>query len=177
MRFRQSPRAATGLALVVVAAVAVAAWLVIGERDERVSPGPAAPSRILDVREADASNPELVAWGSEVYARSCASCHGVELQGEPNWTVRKADGTLPAPPHDASGHTWHHSDAQLFEMTKWGTAAVVGGGYPSNMPGFSDKLVDEEIWAVLAFIKSHWPDDIQAVQARRSRRGRDFLYE
>ena len=119
--------------------------------------------------EADASNLELVAWGSEIYARSCASCHGAELQGEPNWTVRKADGTLPAPPHDATGHTWHHSDAQLFEMTKWGTAAVVGSGYPSNMPGFSDKLVDEEIWAVLAFIKSDWPDDIQAVQARRSR--------
>jgi len=67
------------------------------------------------------------------------------------------------------GHTWHHSDAQLFEMTKWGTTAVVGSGYPSNMPGFSDKLADEEIWAVLAFIKSQWPQDIQAVQARRSR--------
>ena len=169
MRFRQSPRVATGVALIVVAAVALAAWLVIADRDQRVSPGPESPLRIADVAEADASNPELVAWGSEVYARSCASCHGAELQGEPNWTVRKGDGTLPAPPHDASGHTWHHSDAQLFEMTKWGTAAVAGSGYPSNMPGFSDKLVDEEIWAVLAFIKSDWPADIQAVQARRSR--------
>ena len=54
-------------------------------------------------------------------------------------------------------------------MTKWGTAAIVGGGYPTNMPGFSEKLVDEEIWAVLAYIKSRWPEDIQAVQARSSR--------
>ena len=117
---------------------------------------------------ADAANPELVAWGSDVYSRHCASCHGANLQGEPNWTVRRVDGTLPAPPHDVSGHTWHHGDAQLFEMTKWGTAAVVGGGYPTNMPGFADKLDDDEIWAVLAFIKSWWPEDIQVVQARRS---------
>ena len=168
MKLRQSPKALTAVTLVAVAVVAVAAWLVIDGRDQRVSPVAAPQVRVPGVAEADASNPELVAWGSEVYARSCASCHGAELQGELNWTVRKADGTLPAPPHDASGHTWHHSDAQLFEMTKWGTAAVVGGGYPTNMPGFSEKLVDEEIWAVLAFIKSQWPEDIQAVQARRS---------
>lgn len=169
MRLRQSPKAASIAALIVVAAVALAASLVIGGRDQRVSPGPDSSPRVPDVTGADASNPELVAWGSEVYARSCASCHGAQLQGEPNWTVRKADGTLPAPPHDVSGHTWHHGDAQLFEMTKWGTAAVVGGGYPSNMPGFADKLTDEEIWAVLAFIKSDWPEDVQTVQARRSR--------
>ena len=169
MRFRRSPRAATVVALVVVAAVALAAWLVIDGRDQEASPRPASALRVPGVTEADASNSELVAWGSEVYAQFCVSCHGAELQGEPNWTVRKADGTLPAPPHDVTGHTWHHSDAQLFEMTKWGTAAVVGSGYPSNMPGFSDKLVDEEIWAVLAFIKSDWPGDVQAVQARLSR--------
>lgn len=167
MRLRKFPKAVTSVAVAVAAVVAVAAWLVIGERDQPVSPGSASPLRVLGVTEADASNPELVVRGSEVYARFCASCHGTELQGEPNWNVRKADGTLPAPPHDASGHTWHHSDTQLFEMTKWGTAAVVGGGYRSNMPGFSDELVDEEIWAVLAFIKSRWPDDIQAAQARR----------
>lgn len=168
MKIRESPQAAALVALVAAAAVAVAVWLVIDGRDQRVSPVAAPQVRVPGVAEADASNPELVAWGSEVYARHCASCHGAELQGEPNWTVRKADGTLPAPPHDVSGHTWHHSDAQLFEMTKWGTAAVVGGGYRTNMPGFADKLDDEEIWAVLAYIKSRWPTDIQAVQARRS---------
>ena len=168
MKLRQSPKAVTAVTLVAVAVAAVAAWLVIDGRDQRGSPGETASVRVSSVTGADASNPELVAWGSEVYALHCASCHGAELQGEPNWTVRKADGTLPAPPHDASGHTWHHSDAQLFEMTKWGTAAIVGGGYPTNMPGFSEKLVDEEIWAVLAYIKSRWPTDIQAVQARRS---------
>ena len=116
---------------------------------------------------ADASDAELVARGSMIYSQSCASCHGSNLEGQANWRVRKADGTLPAPPHDVTGHTWHHSDDQLFKMTKWGTEALVGGDYKSEMRGFSDELDDGEIWAVLAYIKSQWPADIQAAQARR----------
>ncbi len=116
---------------------------------------------------ADASDPELVARGSAVYAESCASCHGVNLEGQPNWRVRRADGTLPAPPHDETGHTWHHTDVQLFETTKRGTEAIVGGDYKSEMRGFAAELDDEDIWAVLAYIKSEWPADIQAAQARR----------
>ena len=69
---------------------------------------------------ADASNPELVALGAAVYVEHCASCHGERLEGEPNWRRRKADGTLPAPPHDATGHTWHHSDDLLFRLTRDG---------------------------------------------------------
>ena len=119
---------------------------------------------------ADASDQELVARGSTIYSRSCASCHGANLEGQSNWRVRKADGTLPAPPHDETGHTWHHSDDQLFRLTKWGTAAVVGGYYESDMRGFADELDDTEIWAVLAYIKSQWPPDIQVAQADRSTR-------
>ena len=116
---------------------------------------------------ADASDPDLVARGAIVYEQSCASCHGANLEGQPDWRVRKADGTLPAPPHDETGHTWHHDDNQLFQITKWGTAAAVGGDYETEMRGFGDELDDAEIWAVLAYIKSRWPDDIQAAQARR----------
>jgi mono/diheme cytochrome c family protein len=77
---------------------------------------------------------------------------------------------LPAPPHDASGHTWHHGDAVLFRITKEGPAAVVGGGYRSAMPGFADVLSDEDIWAVLAFIRSTWPERQRAYQAEMSAR-------
>ena len=117
---------------------------------------------------ADASDPDLVARGSTVYGQSCASCHGAKLEGQPNWRVSKADGTLPAPPHDETGHTWHHSDDHLFQITKWGTAAVVGGDYRSDMRGFAEELDDSDIWAVLAYIKSRWPAHIQAAQAERS---------
>jgi hypothetical protein len=46
---------------------------------------------------------------------------GANLEGQPNWKERQANGRLPAPPHDASGHTWHHPDAQLFGITKQGS--------------------------------------------------------
>ena len=120
--------------------------------------------------KADASDRELVARGSTIYSQSCASCHGANLEGQQNWRVRKADGTLPAPPHDETGHTWHHSDDQLFQVTKWGTAAAVGGDYKTDMRGFAEELDDSDIWAVLAYIKSQWPTDIQAAQAARSTR-------
>ena len=114
---------------------------------------------------ADASDPELVALGAAVYVEHCASCHGERLEGEPNWRQRKADGTLPAPPHDATGHSWHHSDDLLFRLTRDGPAAIAGSDYRSAMPAYSGILSDREIWAVLAYIKSQWPADIREAQA------------
>lgn len=114
------------------------------------------------------ANPDdlkLVSLGAAVYAQRCASCHGVHLEGQPNWREHLPNGRLPAPPHSAEGHTWHHSDQQLFEMTKNGPSSLVPG-YESDMPGFKDELTDPEIWAVLAYIKSTWPPDIKARQER-----------
>ena len=104
-----------------------------------------------------------LARGQQLYTQHCASCHGAELEGQPNWRQRRADGRLPAPPHDASGHKWHHSDAQLFKLTKRGPAGLVPG-YASDMPAFGGVLDDDEIRAVLLFIKSTWPADIRARQ-------------
>lgn len=115
---------------------------------------------------ADASNPQLVALGDILYQQHCASCHGAELEGQPNWKIRDENGFLPAPPHDETGHTWHHPDEQLFEITRIGTEAFVGRGYRSNMIGFGDQLDDSEIWAVLAYIKSRWPARIQNAQPK-----------
>jgi len=138
-------RAATG-ALAGAAAIALAAYLATG----------------LD-RGAE------VASGRALYATHCASCHGLELGGQPDWQERLPSGRMPAPPHDASGHTWHHSDGVLFRLTKEGVAAVVGGGYQSDMPGFAGVLSDDEIRAVLAFIKRTWPERERAYQAEVTR--------
>jgi mono/diheme cytochrome c family protein len=105
-------------------------------------------------------NADVVAEGAAIYERECAACHGADLEGQPEWRTRDADGYLPAPPHDETGHTWHHPTAQLFEITKYGTEAIVGGGYRSNMMGFGDVLTDEQILATLAYIKSTWPSRI-----------------
>jgi mono/diheme cytochrome c family protein len=128
----------------------------------------------MDARKpaADPTDAPLVALGEEVYRDHCASCHGVELEGQPDWQTRKPDGRLPAPPHDKTGHTWHHPEEVLFRLTRDGPSAMVPG-YESDMPGFADVLTDEEIWAVLAYIKSRWPDDIRArhaeIESRSSR--------
>ena len=106
---------------------------------------------------------DIVAQGAEIYAAACASCHGVDLEGQPNWRSRNADGRLPAPPHDASGHTWHHDATALFQLTKVGVAEMIGDpDYASDMPAFADTLTDAEIVAVLSYIKSTWPADIRA---------------
>jgi mono/diheme cytochrome c family protein len=112
----------------------------------------------------DPTSPSLVARGTVVYADHCASCHGANLEGQPDWRKRLANGRLRAPPHDATGHTWHHSDRQLFEMTKNGTAAMMPG-YETDMPAYKDSLSDADIWAVLSFIESTWVPDIRARQA------------
>ena len=111
---------------------------------------------------------EQVSLGRNVYAQYCAACHGASLEGQPDWQSPLASGRMPAPPHDASGHTWHHSDQELFAITKKGMAAVVPD-YESDMPAFEAVLSDEEIEAVLAFIKSTWPRQERDYQAERSR--------
>ncbi|WMS44396.1 cytochrome c [Acuticoccus sp. MNP-M23] len=122
---------------------------------------PGAASDAVVLRPGDDA---VVALGATVYAAQCASCHGANLEGEPNWRERGPDGRLPAPPHDETGHTWHHPDAMLFELTKYGLPKQVGNGEPyfSNMPAYEGVLSDEEIVAVLSYIKSRWPQEVRA---------------
>ena len=107
------------------------------------------------------NEPAVVALGEQVYAQNCASCHGVALEGQANWRRRGNDGYMPAPPHDETGHTWHHPDTYLFLMTKYGIEKMIGKTYPNNMPAYEDELSDDEIIAVLSFIKSTWPNNVK----------------
>ncbi len=116
---------------------------------------------------ANPHDPSQASLGRSIYAKNCAACHGANLEGQADWRIRKPAGRLPAPPHDENGHTWHHSDQQLFEITKSGLSALVPG-YETDMPSFADTLSDEEIWAVLAYIKSTWPPEVQLRQDRRN---------
>ncbi|HKO07192.1 MAG TPA: cytochrome c [Alphaproteobacteria bacterium] len=123
----------------------------------------------------DADDPHQLALGQKVYAEACASCHGAHLEGQANWRLRKPDGRLPAPPHDFHGHTWRHADAELFGMVKRGISAYAPPGYQTDMMGFAGVLSDEQIWAVIAYIKSAWPPAFRTYQQRVTggARGRD----
>lgn len=110
-------------------------------------------------------NASVVQRGGAVYQANCASCHGAQLQGQPNWRERGADGLLPAPPHDASGHTWHHPDEVLFRLTKHGVGKEARiPDYKTAMPVYEGVLSDEDIIAVLSWIKAQWPPDIRRRQ-------------
>jgi mono/diheme cytochrome c family protein len=110
--------------------------------------------------------------GAELYQNNCAACHGANLEGQPDWQVAGPDGILPAPPHDETGHTWHHDNGLLFDYTRLGgqEALAMRGitGFRSGMPAFDGTLSDDEIWDVLAYIRSTWPERVRAIQASRN---------
>ncbi|MCB0035096.1 MAG: cytochrome c [Anaerolineales bacterium] len=107
--------------------------------------------------------------GETIYIENCASCHGANLEGQADWKTPNDDGSFRSPPHDETGHTWHHDDGYLLERVRYGTAVLAPDLQDrSNMPAYEDVLTDEEISAVLAYIKSQWPDDIRQMQQERT---------
>ncbi|WP_218820828.1 MULTISPECIES: c-type cytochrome [Paracoccaceae] len=133
-------------------------------------PNPSSEPRQVRTASTAAVSAEVIEQGRKIYADQCASCHGADLKGQPDWKTPLPSGRLPAPPHDASGHTWHHADDVLFRIVKDGTATVVGGGYESDMPGFGAVMSDAEIEVVLHYIKSTWPERERRYQAEMSAR-------
>ena len=144
------PAAAALLLLAVGASAGAYAWR-----------RPAAAAWMLD-------DPAQVALGRRVYADNCASCHGDHLQGQPRWWQLDANGMLPAPPHDETGHTWQHSDTELRELVAHSVYGFTAPGYRSAMPAFEGKLSPREIDASIAFIKSTWPTGVRAWQATQN---------
>ncbi|MBC8507360.1 MAG: cytochrome c [Anaerolineales bacterium] len=106
-----------------------------------------------------ALDPAQIEVGKSAYAQNCASCHGANLEGQPNWKQTGLDGKLPAPPQDSSGHSWHHADDVLLSI-------ISNGGDPSYsaMPAFREILTEAEIIGVLDYIKSSWGQDEREYQ-------------
>ena len=109
------------------------------------------------------ADPFALMEGEGIYNAECASCHGKKLEGQADWQTRRADGKLPAPPHDATGHTWHHPTEQLFAIVKFGLVPPnAPEGYLSDMPAYGHKLSDRQISNVLWYIENQWPAEIRA---------------
>lgn len=114
---------------------------------------------------ANADNSALVREGHGIYMLSCSSCHGRRLEGQALWQVMDQYAGRRAPPQDATGHTWQHSDEALFQKTKFGRFPSEPTHRRYYMPAFAGRMTDHQILAVLAFIKSSWPVGIRASQA------------
>lgn len=145
----QSARWLSGALLGLLVWASVSLWMI------RQANGATAHALLSD-------DPAVLALGQRVYRANCAACHGTQLRGQPNWRERGPDGLLPAPPQDASGHTWHHPDTQLFAIVKYGVARVINKPeYKTSMPAYEGVLSDDDIVAVLSWIRSRWPPEIR----------------
>jgi mono/diheme cytochrome c family protein len=106
----------------------------------------------------------LIAEGKPLYDAYCAPCHGIDGVGAENWKAANADGSYPPPPHDSTGHTWHHSDRLLVDLIANGSDFA-----QSRMPAFGDRLSTGEIEAILEYIKTWWGPEERAAQWEASR--------
>ena len=132
----------------IISSIAILGCSASGGDDARLSPTPA--PTVVAVRSADA-----------LFAGICAACHGLSGEGQPNWHIRKADGTLPPPPLNGDGHTWHHGDGFLYKVVRDGGKWMESPDIPhfkSGMPAFGEQLSHDEIVGVITYVKSLWGD-------------------
>ena len=118
------------------------------------------------------SGDPAVRAGRDLYVQHCAACHGAKLEGQPDWRSPDRNGLYPAPPHDETGHSWHHDDAMLLDYITRGGQAVLDEmdvEFTSGMPGFGTGLSERDIAAILDHIKASWPKRIRLMQEARSR--------
>ena len=114
-------------------------------------------------------DPGSVESGRAIYEQHCALCHGANAQGAPNWREPDEHGELPAPPHNAEGHTWRHSDPILYEMITKGMRDPFNKTTRLTMPPFDDVLSRGQIRAVIAYLKTLWTPEQRAYQSDESR--------
>lgn len=146
-------------AMVMIAVVVVAAVYWGSEVGQETEPAAVSISAL---------DPGDVALGQEVYLKNCLACHGTNAQGAPNWTKPDVRGNLPPPPHDDSGHTWRHSDAELTWIIQNGLRDVFNNTPDLTMPPFEDKLSAEEINAVITYFKSLWSPEHRRYQEEQN---------
>ena len=96
----------------------------------------------------------------DLYSNNCSSCHMSNLAGNSKWkSSLDVDGQRLPPPLNGTGHTWHHSPKQLFSTIRYGYKKI-DPNYQGKMPG-NENLTDDEIWSILEYIKSKWPEKIR----------------
>ncbi|MGM0553134.1 MAG: c-type cytochrome [Pseudomonadota bacterium] len=110
------------------------------------------------------TDPEVLQRGERLYQQHCVACHGAQREGAENWRQHNPDGTLPPPALDGSAHAWHHPYWQLKDMIRYGAEARGG-----TMPSFEDTLSETDAEAILAWLQSHWPDEIFEAWTRYDR--------
>jgi len=109
-------------------------------------------------------NRSQVSKGNDIFQAHCASCHQADASGVKNWRIKDETGAYPPPPLNGTAHTWHHNLDVLRRTVRLGGKRLGG-----TMPGFSEKLTDQQVDSVLAWVQSNWPDNIYEAWFTRNR--------
>ena len=119
---------------------------------------------------ADFANPAQVALGHSLYDQHCAFCHGPDLAGKPGWDGDYPKGGRPPLPLDGSGPIARLGDRDLFDIAKFGGQPFSPPTYKNDMPDFEGRLADADLWAIIAFMKSRWPDEVREQQREAAKK-------
>ncbi len=120
--------------------------------------------QVTQVQYKPIDNPLTIQSGGELFQRNCASCHGQKAQGTvADWQVVGEDGKYPPPPLDGSAHAWHHSIEGLTNTIRNGTVELGG-----SMPAWKGTLSDDEIFSIIAWLASLWPEEIYTAWQQRN---------
>lgn len=88
-----------------------------------------------------------LARGKQFYLLHCVECHDQDGRGLGR---RDFNGTPPADLTDPEAWVYGTSPESVF--------ATIRNGTKEDMPGYKDKLQDEQIWHVVNFVRSLWPE-------------------
>ena len=88
-----------------------------------------------------------IARGRQFYLVHCVECHDQDGKGLGR---RDFNGTPPADLTDPEAWLYGTSAQAIFSSVREGSK--------NDMPSFKDKLQDEQIWHVVNFLRSLWPE-------------------
>lgn len=109
-----------------------------------------------------------VARGKQAYRANCGRCHGENGVGDLNWKVPDKDLNYPPPPHNDTGHTWHHADRVLYEAIRDGLRDPLKPNSELRMPAFGNTLSEADMRALIVYFKSLWNSEHQEFQWMRT---------
>jgi hypothetical protein len=134
---------------------------------ETSTPLPTSDALATKTPRPELTNPFLIQARSN-YDKYCAHCHGWSGEGQIATSLDTSQrlGMHTVPPHNEDGHTWQHPDALLFLAIRDGIQNPLDH-YP--MPGFGDRLSDDEIRGLIAYMKLWWTPEQLASQVRINR--------
>ena len=110
--------------------------------------------------DAQADRPAQVALGRTLYRLHCSYCHGGDREGHDDWRPETPVASGLAPALDERSPAVDRSDRQIFERIKFGGQPFLPAGARSQMPAFEFNLTDAQVWALVAYLKNRWPEEV-----------------